>query len=199
MLSMTLRILISTIAAIVVVLVHELSKYYISLFLLHPIHRKRSDVKISPLKYIDPIGLILFVFSGVGWQKPGEYNPSKFKDKERALLTQSIVGIASNILLIVAMIPVYLAIKNTNSVFVNQLALLVIFIIKYSFAIIIVNLLPIPPFDMSKIIYALNPSFYFKMIQNERIIQAVFILLIAFNILSSFINSLFGPLYSLIS
>jgi len=94
MLSMTLRILISTIAAIVVVLVHELSKYYISLFLLHPIHRKRSDVKISP---------------------------------------------------------------------------------------------------------ALNPSFYFKMIQNERIIQAVFILLIAFNILSSFINSLFGPLYSLIS
>lgn len=199
MLSTLLNLIAAVLAALTVVLIHELSKYYISLTLLHPIHRRRADMKTNPLKYIDPIGIILFVFSYVGWQKPGEYNASRFKDKDRALIVLSLTGIMTNLLVLLAVTPIYAALYDgfSGNIFMAAVVNFFYYVLRFSFAIIIVNLLPIPPFDMTKIIYALNPSFYFKMIQNERVIQAVFILLIAFNVLSRFVDSLFYPLMKL--
>jgi len=198
MLNMLLSLVISIPAAILVMWVHEISKYYISLTLLHPIHRKRMDIKINPVKYIDPIGLIMFVFSGVGWQKPGEYNAALFKDKERAYFPLMLTGMIANLLLIIVLVPVYLLISNTNDFILNIGVMFLFQVIRFSFSIIIINLLPVPPLDMSKIIHAFNPSFYFKLIQNERMIQAVFILLVATNIITLFVSSLFTPLFQLL-
>jgi Zn-dependent protease len=163
--------------------------------MLHPIYRKRKDLKVNLLKYIDPVGLILFVFTSVGWQKPGEYNPIQFKDKEKGFFFLMLVGMAANILLILALIPIFMNLYGTTRTVVGSYGITFVFrLIQYSFALIIVNLLPVPPLDMAKMIYSINPNFYFKMIQNERIIHAVFILLIAFNILNAFVMSLFTPI-----
>lgn len=208
MLSATLNIIASVLAALIVVIVYESSKYYISLTLLHPIHRRREDVKINPLKFVDPIGIILFVFAHVGWQKPKEYNASRFKDKDRALVVLSTTGILTCLILMLAVTPLYVTLFNgfNGSLVSFFVARFCLFLIRFSFAIIIVNLLPIPPFDMTRIIYAINPSFYFKMIQNQRILQAVFVLLIAIpirgvglhrSVLSAFIDSMFDPLIKL--
>lgn len=194
MIDMTINIIISLFAGVIVMLVHELSKYYFSLTLLHPIHRKRQDMKVNVLKYIDPVGLIIFIFSGIGWQKPGEYNPSRFKDKEKGLLLVSIVGFLASILLMLALIPVFMYLYSTTFVGSKYLIILVYKLISFSFALIVINLLPIPPLNMAKIIYALNPNFYFKLIQNERIIQAVFILMIAFGLLNVLVQVMFEPI-----
>jgi len=194
---MILTILIYIVAALVVVLIHEVSKYYFSLSLLHPIHRKRSDMRVDVKKFIDPIGIFLFVFSGVGWQKPGEYNPSRFKDKEKGLLVLSVVGMGSNFLVMLALIPLFIYVNTLKAETGYYLTIFIFQIIRYSFAIIIVNLLPVPPLDMTKIIYALNPSFYFKMVQNERIIQAIFILILAFGVLDDVVRALFYPFQQL--
>jgi len=197
MIKMILTILIYIVAALVVVLIHEVSKYYFSLSLLHPIHRKRSDMRVDVKKFIDPIGIFLFVFSGVGWQKPGEYNPSRFKDKEKGLLVLSVVGMGSNFLVMLALIPLFIYVNTLKAETGYYLTVFIFQIIRYSFAIIIVNLLPVPPLDMTKIIYALNPSFYFKMVQNERIIQAIFILILAFGVLDDVVRALFYPFQQL--
>jgi len=194
MIDMIMNIIISIIAAMIVMIVHELSKYYFSLSIVHPIHRKRMDLKINPLQYIDPVGLILFVFSGVGWQKPGEYNPNRFKDKEKSLLVLTLVGMAANVILLLAMIPIFIYFKTAPTEVGSYLAVFFYKLIRFSFTIIVINLLPMPPFDMAKIIYSINIEFYFKLIQNERIIQAVFILLIAFNIISVFVEVMFEPI-----
>lgn len=194
MIEMTINIVLAFFAAIIVMLVHEVSKYYFSLTLLHPIHRKRQDMKVNVLKYIDPVGLIIFIFSGIGWQKPGEYNPARFRDKEKGLLVLSVVGTAANVLLMLAIIPIFLY-MNTETTILGYYVLNFLYkLIRFSFALIIINLLPIPPFDMAKIIYALNPNFYFKLLQNERIIQAVFILMIAFRLLDVLVEVLFEPI-----
>lgn len=102
---------------------------------------------------------------------------------------------AANILLILALIPIFMNLYGTTRTVVGSYGITFVFrLIQYSFALIIVNLLPVPPLDMAKMIYSINPNFYFKMIQNERIIHAVFILLIAFNILNAFVMSLFTPI-----
>ena len=194
MIDMTINIIISILAGVIVVLVHEVSKYYFSLTLLHPIHRKRKDTKINFLKYIDPVGLIIFVFSGIGWQKPGEYNPARFKEKEKGLLVLSLVGFAASTLLIVAMIPLAMYLYKAELLFGNYIFIFVYKLIYFSFALIVINLLPIPPLNMAKIIYALNPNFYFKLIQNERVIQAGFILMIAFGLLNILVQVMFEPL-----
>lgn len=194
MIDMTINIIISLFAGVIVMLVHEVSKYYFSLTLLHPIHRKRQDMKINVLKYIDPVGLIIFIFSGIGWQKPGEYNPLRFKEKEKGLLLLSIVGFLASILLMLALIPVFIYLYSTTFVGSKYLTILVYKLISFSFALIVINLLPVPPLNMAKIIYALNPNFYFKLIQNERIIQAVFILMIAFGLLNVLVQVMFEPI-----
>lgn len=194
MIDMTINIIISLVAGVIVVLVHEVSKYYFSLTLLHPIHRKRKDTKINFLKYIDPVGLIIFVFSGIGWQKPGEYNPARFKEKEKGLLVLSLVGFAASTLLIVAMIPLAMYLYRSEILFGNYIFIFVYKLIYFSFALVVINLLPIPPLNMAKIIYALNPNFYFKLIQNERVIQAGFILMIAFGLLNVLVQVMFEPL-----
>lgn len=197
MIDMTINIIISLIAGVIVMLVQEVSKYYFSLTLLHPIHRKRQDTKVSFKKYIDPVGLIIFVFSGIGWQKPGEYNPVKFKEKEKGLLVLALVGFAANTLLIVAMIPLAMYLYSAEMLFGNYIFIFVYKLIYFSFALIVINLLPMPPFNMAKIIYALNPNFYFKLIQNERVIQAGFILMIAFGLINVLVQVMFEPLQML--
>lgn len=200
MIDIPLQIILNALAAIVVVLIHEGVKYYYSLVLMHPIYREREDKRFRPKRYIDPIGLIFFTFGSIGWQKPGEFSPARFKDKERSLLSLSIIGLVANILVMLALIPLFRWLDQPlamNSPVHTYLLYFVYRLIYFNFALVIINLLPIPPLDMSKIIYALNPSFYFRMIQNERIIHAVFILLLAFNIVFLFVNSIFVPVMQL--
>lgn len=194
MIDIIVPLILSFIAAIVAMLVHEVPKYYVSLTLLHPIYRKRNDGKLNLLRFIDPIGLILFMFTYIGWQKPGEYNPARFKEKERSLFVIAVSGYISSLLVIFAMIPLFIYSKSMMTFGYYIVPELVYKIILFSFSILVINLLPIPPFNMAKIIYAFNPNAYFKLIQNERTIHAVFILLIAFNILRELIFVMFDPL-----
>ncbi len=199
MLELTLEILISAGAAILVVLIHELVKYYFSLMMLHPIHRKRNDYKVRWRKYIDPIGLIFFIFTNVGWQKPGEYKVEQFKNREKSLLHIMVAGFAASGIFMMVLIPVYTYFHgNVRTVFAGYSLLFLFRLIQFNFSLIIVNLFPIPPLNMAKIIRAIHPNTYFRLIQNQRILHAVFILFIAFNLLSSFVQILFVPVFRLL-
>lgn len=194
MLNMLVSILLSFVAACIAILVHEGSKYFFALSITHPLYRKRSDIKVNILKFFDPIGLFLFIFAGIGWQKPMEYKASKFRDKEKGLLLLSFIGMLMNVLVVLALIPLFQLNIFNNSMFSGYFQTFLYYVIHHSFVLVIVNLLPVPPFDMSKIIFAVSSEFYFKMIQNERIIHAVFILIVAFGVLNMLVDSLFYPI-----
>jgi len=142
--------------------------------------------------------LILFVFAGIGWQKPVEYKSSRFRDKEKGLIVLSSVGILMNVLLVLAVIPLFQYNFFSDSAIASYFQPFLYYVIHHSFVLVIVNLLPVPPFDMSKIIFAVSSEFYFKLIQNERIIHAVFILLVAFGLLNMLVDSLFYPIARLL-
>jgi len=126
----------------------------------------------------------MFVFSGAGWQKPANYNINYFRDKNKSVLIIAITGLLTNIIFMIALIPLLKI--NMNA----YLYTFLIFLFKFNFAITIINLLPVPPLDMSKIIYYFSPNVYFKLMQNERIVQVVFLLLLAIGIIPAMINSL---------
>lgn len=182
LISMAIKIL----SAIIVVIVHEVPKSLVAHLLLHPIYKAKNKINTNVLKYVDPIGLIMFIFSGAGWQKPAEYKITYFRDKQKAVLSVALTGLLSNLVFMIILMP--LSHYNMN----GYLATFITYLIIYNFSITIINLLPVPPFDMSKIIYFFSPNAYFRLIQNERLIHVIFLLLFAMQIIPTMIISLLG-------
>lgn len=188
---------INCMCGIIVMIAHEYPKKLAAYLLVHPIYRTKKLFDIPLRKYIDPIGLILFTLSlnsvyGIGWQKPYEYNPSRFKAKEKALVYIGLMGQLSSLLFMFMMIPFFDYFASTmRNIYVNHFFLS---LITFNFTIFFINLLPIPPFDMAKMIYAFSPTTYFKMVQNQRIFHLVFVLLVAMGIIQFLVYSSLYPI-----
>lgn len=197
MIDLLIRIIMNFVCGAMVMVWHELPKSIAAHYLTHSVFRKRTISLPSPKKYIDPIGLILFTFSpfGVGWQKPYEHSPNRLKDKERSLLPIALSGQLASIVLMLFLAPIF---KFLSAISANVYLLYFIFqLIKFSMVLVVVNLLPVPPLDMAKMIHALSPDTYFKLIQNERYIQSAFILLVAFGIIEEVSRQILMPFINL--
>lgn len=182
-----IEIFIALVCAALVMIIHEYPKVIVANTLTHPVYRKKRDNIVNPLKFIDPIGVIMFIFAFCGWQKPADYNPNRLKNKEKGLLFIALTGLLSNVFVMTLAFPVYIV----STTYLMQRSLFIF--IYFNFAITIINLLPIPPLDMSKIVYAFSPNNYFKLIQNEGIVHAVFILMLVLSIIPEMIRALFVP------
>lgn len=185
--NLIIDLLIKVLCAFIVVCVHEYPKIFTYNILVHPLYRKQNNISYNPMKYIDPFGIISFVFLGTGWQKPFVFNNGRLRDKNKGLMAISLSGILANLLLMTILIPVFYAVAGINPNLTNFLRILV----YYNFAIVIVNLLPVPPFDMTRIIQSLNPNSYFKLVQYEKVIQAIFILALATGIVGNLVGIIF--------
>lgn len=180
-----IQIVIALVCGFVTMLVHEVPKSITANILTHPIYKNNYKINKNLLAYIDPVGLIMFVFFGVGWQKPYEYNSSKFRNKSKGILAVALTGMLSNLLLMSLLIPTVPMIQS------GLIKTCIITLIQFNFTIVIVNLLPVPPLEMSKIIHAFSYNAYFKLVQNERIIHTIFILLLIIGFVSRFANGLY--------
>lgn len=186
---------INFVCAVIVVCVHEYPRIISYKYLVHPLYKKETKVSFNPLKYMDPFGMISFVFLAVGWQKPFYFNTGRLRDKKKGLISITLIGLLCNLLLMAIMIPVYFAVRGQNGYLDHFISAIMLF----SLTMVIVNLLPVPPFDMVKIIQALNPQLYFKFIQYEKIIQALFILIVASGILPQITVLILNSIIGLIS
>ncbi|MBC7960325.1 MAG: site-2 protease family protein, partial [Vallitaleaceae bacterium] len=160
----------------IVMIVHEAPKSIVAHCVMHPLYKSSHKINTNPLKYIDPIGLIMFALLGVGWQKPYEYNSTKYKDKSKGILAVALTGLIANLVFMAVLIPMaYIPLNGYVHFFIFTL-------IYFNFSITFVNLLPVPPLEMAKIIHSFSHNAYFKLMQNERIIHTVFIFLIVFDV-----------------
>lgn len=180
-----LQIIITLICGVLTMLIHEVPKSIVAYALTHPVYKVNNKMNQNLLAYIDPVGLIMFVFFGVGWQKPYEYNSSKFRNKNQGILSVALTGMFSNLLVMSLLIPTVSIIQS------NLLLTFVLTLIQFNFTIVVVNLLPVPPLEMSKFIHAFSTNAYFKLVQNERIIHTIFILLLIVGIVAQFANGLY--------
>ncbi|NDL66291.1 site-2 protease family protein [Anaerotalea alkaliphila] len=181
-------IAIRAVCVLLTVWIHEVPKAAAAYSLTHPIHRKKEDFRLDLKSYIDPIGFLLFLFMNFGWQKPAEYNASRYKDRDRGLVAVAMAGQLANILAV----AVFLLLRRYAGGPVWNLFTL--YMVYFNFAIVLVNFLPVPPLEASKLVYAYSSNAYFKLIQNARMVHVVFLLLIFLGFIGSFINLLFEPI-----
>lgn len=189
-----IRLVLAAIAGIMAVWMHELSKTAAANHLLHPLYADNQKQKIKLWSMIDPIGLILFLFTGVLWQKPVQYQYGRFKDKKNGMIGIVVAGYVGSMVLLLVGVGIGILIKNLNletGTVVKSLHLFAILLMHANFSVMLVNLLPIPPLDMTLLIRGLNPEAYHKIMTREHILKILFILAVAFGLFTQIINILF--------
>ncbi len=150
------------------VVIHEVSHGYAALMLGDHTAEHEGRLTLNPIKHIDPFGSILlpvlsymlggFVF---GWAKPVPYNPYNLRNKKWGPAIVGAAGPAANISLaiifglMVRFIPV--AGADPAAQFAANFASIAAAIALLNLVLAIFNLVPIPPLDGSKLLFAFLP------------------------------------------
>ncbi len=118
--------------------------------------RSQGRVTLNPLAHIDPIGTVLIPllgalgvfgsFSMIGWAKPIQTNPSNYKHRYRSMSLVTLAGPGMNLLLaLVATVAAAIFARHELAG-----AEVFIMILQINVALMVFNMLPVPPLDGSK-------------------------------------------------
>jgi Zn-dependent protease len=157
---------LSTIIARILVLViaftvHELAHALTADYLGDPTPRRMGRITLNPLKHLDPIGTLLLIVAGFGWAKPVMVNPMNMRGNPRtSMAIVAAAGPLSNLILaaIGAMFVRVGLISFTAASSGLSPAFLLGEFIWINLILAFFNLIPIPPLDGSKILFAILPG-----------------------------------------
>jgi Zn-dependent protease len=147
------------------VVVHEVAHGYAASRLGDQTAVMAGRLTLNPLKHLDFIGSFLlpllliiskagFVF---GWARPVPYNPNNLRDKKWGTVIVASAGIIANAGMVVIfslMLRLLPVVGVTSPALMSILAIIVL----VNIVLMIFNLIPIPPLDGSKILFAFLPS-----------------------------------------
>lgn len=178
--------------------VHETAHGYAAYKLGDPTAYSLGRLTINPLKHIDPIGLLCMVVFQIGWAKPVPINTRYFKKPKRDMALSAAAGPASNLLLALLFAGLLrLEVLLVDLFFEKELAMLIpgllgtatvpgniklLSVLTYilymgvilNTSLAIFNMLPVPPFDGSRIAHVFLPTkWYFTIMKYEQIIMIV--------------------------
>jgi Zn-dependent protease len=167
---MELQIIFSIAILIMSVVIHEVAHGYAAALQGDPTAKLEGRLTLNPVKHLDPFGSILlpivtFLTAGFafGWAKPVPYNPYNLRNQRWGELIVAIAGPLSNILLalIFGLLMRFFGHSLPDSAFQ-----LIGYIVVINLGLAIFNLVPIPPLDGSKVLYAFLPFRFSEFHQN---------------------------------
>ena len=91
--------LLSALAALIVLSIHEFSHGYAAYKLGDPTAKLMGRLSLNPIKHLDPIGAIMMVIFHIGWAKPVPINAANFKKPKRDFAISALAGPLSNMIL----------------------------------------------------------------------------------------------------
>jgi Zn-dependent protease len=190
------------------VVIHEVSHGYAAAALGDPTARLAGRLTLNPLKHLDPIGSVilpglLILLGGfvVGWAKPVPYNPYNLRGGKWGPALVAVAGPISNILLAVIFGLVSRAMLATGAVGLpagqaGPGLVLVQLVVVINVMLAMFNLIPVPPLDGSKILFALIPPRWSRVEELLTRWQLAFIVLLLLFLANS--RALDGAIFNLL-
>ncbi len=190
-------------AALIALVLHEVSHGYVAYKLGDPTARVLGRLSLNPLKHIDPIGAVCMVLFHFGWAKPVPIDTRFFRDPKRDMALTALAGPVTNLLLAFFSLPFYiLAVNAYNAALFSGATALWLGFLKavfYFFSTLhsvnlglsLFNLLPIPPLDGSRILFTFLPThYYFRIMRYERYISLALMLLLLCGVRFGFLSAI---------
>ena len=181
MLDMVLRLA----AVLLCLTVHETCHGLAAYALGDPTARRAHRLSLNPLRHIDWFGLLMMFAAGFGWAKPVPVNPNYFKKPKQGMALTALAGPVSNFLLALLTLLAagifcdVAAYSETNQRILDFLLMVAVL----SIGLGLFNLVPIPPLDGSKVLFAVLPGrTYDWLMRNERYGMLLLFALVFFDV-----------------
>ncbi len=147
--------------------IHEYAHAFVAYKLGDKSQKALGRLTLDPFKHIDPLGFLSIMLIGIGWGKPVMVDDRNFKNRARDVMFVSIAGPASNLILAILFTVILKILMITGVVSLAVTSgigsiLIDMFILSIQFNVVfaVFNMLPIPPFDGSKVLYYFLPYKY---------------------------------------
>ncbi len=159
----TIDIIFQLIVLLFSAIIHEVAHGYAALFQGDTTAKYENRLTLNPIRHIDPFGtiilpLLLFVFHSpvlFGWAKPVPFNPYNLRNRKWGEAIVAGAGPAINIVIAL----VFGLFLRFSFPFIPTTAIFIVEMIVFiNIMLAIFNLMPIPPLDGSKVLFALLPE-----------------------------------------
>jgi Zn-dependent protease len=145
-------------ALVIAISVHEFSHASMATYLGDPTAKLQGRLTLNPLTHLDPWGTLLLLFAGFGWGKPVPFNPYNLRTQKYGPALVSMAGPFSNLVMVLFF---SLVLKYIYPLFGlgldSALFQFLYWLILINAILMTFNLIPIPPLDGSKLLFALLP------------------------------------------
>lgn len=169
-------IVVRAIVLLTAIPIHEAAHAYVADKMGDPTGKYMGRLTLNPMAHFDLMGSVAMLVAGIGWAKPVPVNPRNFNDPKKGMALSAAAGPVSNLIvaaisLSVAKIIMYVSYQTGVNTVLSTLFTIFNVMCSINISLAIFNLIPIPPFDGSRIFnYFLPDKFYFKVMEYERYI-----------------------------
>ncbi len=168
------------------VVIHEVSHGTVAYALGDSTAKDEGRLTLNPLKHLDPFGSVVLplitYFAGgfvFGWARPVPYNPMNLRSKKWfGFRPEALVGIAGPASNVAVALIFGLLLRFSSALALPTAFLQIAFYITFlNIVLAVFNLVPLPPLDGSKVLFALLPP-RLSHIQNTLEQYGIFLLLL---------------------
>lgn len=170
----SLNFLIYIAIILISIILHEMGHGIAAYILGDDTAKNRGRISFNPLRHIDPLGLLFPVLMAItespliiGWAKPVPIDYSKIKHGRLGEFIVAISGVLANLLILI-LVVILIRLKGEMGLSSYRVNFILYNAYSLNLLLIILNLIPIPPLDGSRILAAIGPNslrdilFYFE-------------------------------------
>jgi Zn-dependent protease len=136
--------------------VHEASHAYVAKLCGDNTSTEQGRVTLNPFRHIDLLGFVMLIVAGFGWAKPVQFNEQNLRNPRIDVIKIALAGPLSNALLAIILSFLYVVFLHSASgpatPFMLATENIFMYAVYINWALLIFNLIPIPPLDGSHLL-----------------------------------------------
>ena len=160
-------------ASMLCIMFHEVSHGLTALALGDTTAKEQGRLSFNPLRHVDLWGLLMMAIFKFGWAKAVPIDMRRFKKPVAGMAITALAGPLSNVVLAFLALciragAVYFNVRSGGAIS-GFIILFTEYVAILSIGLAVFNVIPIPPLDGSKVLFALLPRrIYYRVLRYER-------------------------------